>query len=95
VILFASEPSKGCHHAATEKARVNHGGPDREHRHWWEWRDIGAGIFRLGASFEKISDGVYLAGIGIVLMGPMVGIASIIRAVRGTRGRGADNNAPR
>ena len=50
--------------------------------------DVGAGIFRMGNSFEKISDGVYLAGIGIGLMGPMVGLASIIRAVRGTRGRG-------
>jgi hypothetical protein len=48
-------------------------------------RDVGAGIWHMGQAFEKISDGVYLAGIGIVLMGPMVGIASIIRAVRGTR----------
>ena len=45
--------------------------------------DVGAGIFRIGVAFEAIGTGVWLAGVGIFLMGPMVGIASIIRAVRG------------
>jgi hypothetical protein len=45
-------------------------------------RDVGAGIFRMGNSFETISNGIWLAGAGIFLMGPMVGVASIIRALR-------------
>jgi len=45
-------------------------------------KNVGEGIFRMGEAFETIATGVLLAGVGIFLMGPMVGVASIIRALR-------------